>query len=212
MKSIWFTLALAAAAPAVAQTAPAPAAAVDAAALNAARPVIDKLWPIGTYRRLMDGTMSKMMDAMMEQMFQMRAADLVPPGTKGADKVGNKSMAEIAAETDPHFRERMRISTNVMFQEIIPIFYRLEPQMRGSLAQIYANKFTVAQLNDLNAFLNTPTGQIYGREWMLSFMDPRMMTAMQSATPELVKAMPTIMRKVAEATKHLPPPPKKPSQ
>ena len=209
MKTFVIALGLFGAAPALAQAAPAPAVAVDPAALAAARPVIDRLWPLGTYRRLMDGTMSKMIDAMMEQMFQMRAADLVPPGTKGADKIGDKSMGAIAAEADPYFKERMRISTDVMFREMIPIFDRLEPGLRASLTEIYASKFTVAQLDDLNAFLNTPTGQIYGREWMLMFMEPRMMTTMQSAMPELLKAMPQIMAKVAEATKHLPPPPKK---
>lgn len=208
MKTLALTLALLGAAPALAQATPAPSAA-DPAALATARTVIDKLWPVGTYRRLMDGTMSRMMDAMMDQMFQMRAADIVPPGTKGAEAVGDKSMGAIAAEVDPHFKERMRISTGVMFKEMIPIFDRLEPGMRDGLARIYARKFTAAQLADLDAFLGTPSGQVYGREWMLSFMDPEMVQSMQSATPEILKAMPQIMAKVAEATKHLPPPPKK---
>jgi hypothetical protein len=212
MKTIALALALLGTAPVLAQTTPALVAAPDPAALAAARPVIDKLWPLGTYRRLMDGTMSKMIDAMMDQMFQMRAADLVPPGTKGAEKVGDKSMGALAAEADPYFKERMRISTDVMFKEMIPIFDRLEPGLRDGMVRIYARKFTVAQLADLNAFLNTTTGQIYGREWMLSFMDPEIMATMQRATPELLKAMPAIMAKVADATKHLPPPPKKSAQ
>ena len=49
-----------------------PDPALDPARLAAARPVIDALWPLGTYRRIMQGTMSKMMDGMMNQMFAMR--------------------------------------------------------------------------------------------------------------------------------------------
>jgi hypothetical protein len=66
-------LALALAFPLAAQAPPAkatPAPAVDAARVAAAAPapVIDKLWPVGTYRRMLDGTLSKMMDQIMSSM------------------------------------------------------------------------------------------------------------------------------------------------
>lgn len=182
-------------------------AAVDADRLAAAKPVIDKLWPLGTYRRLMDGTMSKMMDTMMGQMFAMKAGDMLPPGSD-REKAGERTMGEIAETADPNFRERMRLSTDVMFREMLPLMDKIEPTIRESMVRIYARKFTTAQLGDLRAFLGTPTGEAYAREWMLSFMDPEIMTGMQAFVPELMKEMPAIMKKVEAATAHLPPPPK----
>jgi Uncharacterized protein conserved in bacteria (DUF2059) len=203
-------LALAIAAPAIAQTAappPAPAApaAPEPARVVSAKTVIDKLWPLGTYRRLMDGTMSKYMDSMMDQMYDMKASD-IDPTVKGAD--ANQSLGAVAAKGDPHFRERMQISMKVMFDEMIPLFDKIEPTLRESMIKIYARKFTGQQLDDLGAFLATPSGQVYGREWMTSFMDPEIMTGMQSFLPEFLKAMPGIQKKVEAATAHLPPPPK----
>lgn len=195
--------------PAVAQTAPAPEQAVapEPARLAAAKPVIDRLWPIGTYRRLMDGTMTKMVTGMMDSMFDMRAADIAPTD-KAKDEAGDKSMGEIAQTRDPHFRERTRIMMDVMFKEMMPIFDRLEPTVREAMVKIYARKFTVAQLGELDRFLQTPTGALYAHEWMTAYMDPDMLKGMQAFTPELLKAMPAIMAKAEEATKHLPPAPK----
>lgn len=203
MKALWCSIALAVSSPAHAQSAP------DPIALAAARPVIDQLWPLGTYRRLMDGTMTQMMDSMMDQMLASRASDLLPADPKLRERAGSRSLAELAAEADPHFRERMRITNEVMWREMLPLFDQMEPAVRESLTVIYARKFTPAQLADLRAFLGTPTGQVYGREWMVSFMDPEVMKNVSGFAPELMKAMPSIMAKVTEATKHLPAPKRK---
>jgi len=188
--------------PAVVEAAP-----IDPARLAAAKPVIDKLWPLGTYRRLMDGTMSKMVDGMMGQMFEMKAGDMLPPGTE-RDEAGDRTMGQVTETVDPHFRERMRISTDVMFREMLPLIDRIEPSIREAMVRIYARKFTTAQLSDLGTFLATPTGEAYSREWMQSFVDPEIMTGMQAFVPELMREMPAIMKKVEAATAHLPPPPK----
>lgn len=179
---------------------------LEPARLAAAKPVIDRLWPLGTYRRLMDGTMSKMVDGVMDQMFQMRATDMVPDKDKAG--TAGKTMGEIAQSRDPDFRERMRITTDVMFKEMMPMFDRVEPSIRDAMTKIYARKFTADQLGELDRFFQTPTGAIYAREWMAAYMDPEMLKGMQAFMPEMMKAMPAIMAKVEAATKHLPPAPK----
>lgn len=207
-------LLLALSAPLGAQTAtPAQEASpIDADRLAAARPVVDKLWPLGTYRRMMDGTLSKMMDQMLSSMYDMPASDFLG----GFDKSGEaakaadgKSMGELAATGDPHFRERMKLTMDAMFKEMIPLFEKVEPQVRASLANIYARRFTVAQLGDMNAFFATPTGKAYAEQSMLVYTDPEMIGAMQSFAPEMLRAMPEIMKKAEAATAHLPPPPKR---
>lgn len=215
MKNALFSLALllSAPAPALAQEPPATMQASDPARLAAARPVIDKLWPLGTYRRLMSGSMSKVMDSVMASMFEMPAADIAraaDPSGKAAKDAGDHTMGELAEAADPHFRERLKITMDVMMGEMIPLMEKVEPTIRESLVSIYATRFTAMQLADMDAFFATPSGKAYADQSMMIFMDPEMIRNMQAFVPEFLKAMPAILQKVEKATAHLPPPPKKP--
>lgn len=211
----WSALALMLASPAIASSekaaanAPAKASEIAPEALTAARPVIDKVWPLGTYRRMMDGTLSKMMDNMMGSMFDMKAGDFmnsVDASGKLAKETGDASMGEIAEKADPHFRERMRLSMDVMMKELIPLMERIEPGIREDMARVYARKFTVSQLNDMNSFFSTPSGSAFAGQSMLVFMEPEILNSMQSFVPDMLKAMPEIMKKAEAATAHLPKP------
>lgn len=217
------SLALGVATPSVAQTAVAPkvgeataaTAPVDAARLAAAKIVIDKLWPVGTYRRMMDGTMGQLMDSMMESMMGMKASDLagaVDKSGKAAEAVGDKSIGEIAGAADPYFRERIKLTMDAMMNGMIPIMESIEPQMRENLSKIYARRFSAGQLSEMAAFFATPTGKAYADQAMLVFTDPEIIKGMQAFVPELVKAMPDIIKKAEAATAHLPPPPKPKSE
>lgn len=213
MKSAIALVALALAAPLSAQTVvsatSAPTAEIDPARIAAARPVIERLWPLGTYRRMMDGTMSKLIDAMMTQMMGMRAADMVgsagEAGKKAATEAGDRTLGEMAATEDPAFRERMKITMDTMMREMIPIMEKIEPTVRNNLTTIYARKYTAAELGDMSRFFATPSGQAYASNAMLVFVEPEMIQGMTAFTPELLKAMPDIMKKVEAATAHLPP-------
>lgn len=185
--------------------------AADPARIAAAKPVIDKLWPIGTYRRMMDGSMSKIMDSMMESMMGMKASDIIGPmdkSGKASEAAGTKSMGELAMKADPNFRERTRLMMDAMMSGMIPIMEKIEPQVRENLTKIYARRFSAAELADMGTFFQTPSGKAYAEQSMLVFMDPEMIQGMQAFVPELMKSMPDIMKKAEAATKHLPPPPK----
>jgi hypothetical protein len=214
MKILLACAALAAATPALAQEAvPAPASApaadLDPARVALARTTIDFVWPVGTYERMMRGTMGSMVDNIMASMFDMKVGDLAgEAATRGDPKLAGQTMREVMAKEDPHFMERLRIMNRVMFEEMIPLVNRMEPSIRDGLVRVYARKFTSAQLEDLNRFFATPTGRTYGPEGMMAFMEPEVMTQIAQFTPELVKEMPRIMEKVKAATAHLPPPPR----
>ncbi|KQS03320.1 hypothetical protein ASG11_02810 [Sphingomonas sp. Leaf357] len=167
--------------------------------------MIERLWPLGTYRRLMDGTMSKMVDAMMDQMYAMKPSDVDPTAT---GKPGDETMGKAIAAEDPYFRERMQLSTKAMFDAMLPLMDKMEPTVRDGMVRIYARKFSVEELRSMDGFFATPAGQAYAREWLLSFMDPEIVKGMQGFVPEMMKEMPAIMKKVEAATAHLPPPPK----
>jgi hypothetical protein len=214
MKHLLFCAALCVAAPALAQpAAPASAAAPQAPAtsdpgrLALARTTIDFVWPTGTYERMMRGAMSSVIEQMTDSMFDMKIGDLAPGQPPADPKLARQTLREAMAKEDPHFMERMRITNRVMFEEMIPLLNRIEPGIREGLAQVYARKFSAAQLEDLNRFFATPTGRAYAPEAMMAFMEPEIVQQVSSFGPEFVKEMPRIMDKVKAATAHLPPPP-----
>ncbi len=209
------SMALALSSPAVAQDADVATEAVEAEAapiaparLDAAQSAVDYLFPLGTYERMMKGTMDQMMDQMMKSMGNMRMGDLAGAGgvARGdmPDGMGEKTLAEMATEMDPHYAERTQISTKVIMDEMVDLMITMEPAVRTALTNIYARKFTVAQLTEMNDFFATDTGSAFARDYMMVFVDPEMMQSMMSMVPELMQAMPDIMKKVEKATAHLP--------
>jgi hypothetical protein len=192
---------------------PADLAPVDSARLVAARQVIDQVWPLGTYERIMRAVMDQMVNGTLASMYDM-PADTFAKGLKadGPDKSTGKTFRQALAEDDPFFEERMRRSMNVMMGEMTALMNEVEPDVRVAFANAYARRFTVAQLNDLHTFFQTPTGQIYARESMTLMMGPDMMKAMQAFAPKMMERMPAITAKVEAATKDLPPPKRKTAQ
>lgn len=195
------------AAPAVAQTTPV-AEAPDTARLETARRVMGRLWPDGLYRRMMSGTMQQIVDSTMASMGQIPVEEMAKAAGSKEDlgDIKGKSMAELMEAADPAYRERTRITIDVMMGEMIPLMEKAEPGIRESLAQTYARRFTAAQLADLDRFLATPSGSAFADQFFLAYTDPEVVQQMQSFTPELMKAMPAILTKVQAATAHLPPP------
>lgn len=219
MKTILLASLLLAPVPALAQaTAPARAApaapAVDPARLAAARPVAARVWPLGTYRRLMAGTMDRMMDAVLGTMFGMKAGDVIGAAAgkrsgEAGKALGDATLGEIAGGSDPHFAERMKITTRVLFDEMGGIMAKVEPEVQGAVAHGLARRFTVAELAELDRLFATPLGMRYAADSMLLAIEPEMVGAMVKSIPEFIAVMPGIMGKVAAATAHLPPPPRR---
>lgn len=213
MRPILAAALLALSAPAVAQTAPAatataPAPAIDPVRLAAATRIVSQVWPLGTYRRMMDGMMDKVMESTIAGMTGMRLGDMAGAGGASPEarrKLGDETLGQTMAKADPAYRERMSITMKVMTDEIVGMMSDIEPQIQTALARAYANRFTQVQLDDLGRFFATPTGTVYARDAMLISSDPEMVQAMQSFVPALMRRMPAIMEKAKAATAHLPP-------
>ncbi|WCT74209.1 DUF2059 domain-containing protein [Sphingomonas naphthae] len=216
MKSIALALILALGAPA-AVSAQAPAAAVSTASparQALAVKVVAKLMPDGTYRRMMSGTMDKLMDLMVGQMTDMPLRDLAAIGGVPADRlqsVGPGTMKQMMGLLDPAFDERMRRTMKVTMDQMIGVMSGFEPRLRNGLARAYAGRFSEAQLTELDRFFATPTGSAYASQAMAIMADPAVVETMQGLMPELMQAMPGIGQKVQAATADLPKP-KKPSE
>ncbi len=190
-----------------AEPAPAVAAAsADPARLAAARQTVDYIFPLGTYARLMNGTMDKMMDSIMDSTMQMPVKDLTGISGVDTDKLGSASLAEIMAIYDPAYKERMRVSTRTMMAEMSMLMTEFEPEIRDGLATAYAIRFDAGQLRDLNTFFATPTGKAYAAESYMIMMSPEVMSKMQAFMPKFMQMMPTIVEKTKAATAQMPPP------
>lgn len=205
-RPVWL-LALALAVPAHAQT-----SANDASLrAEAAQHIAARLIPDGIYEKMMSGTFDKMLDGMMNQMMDLPLRDFLKMG--GLDnakltKMSPASLREISAIIDPAMAERSHVMMKVMMPEMGKIMSRMEPSVRSGVATAYANRFSAAQLAELDRFFATPTGSEYAAQSMLIMTDPAVLEQMQAMMPELMKAMPAILEKVKAANDSLPKPKK----
>ena len=178
------------------------------ARLAAAEVTVDYLFPLGTYERMMKGTMDQMLDSIISQTFDRPMAETMKGYgmDQGAvEELGDASINDMMKQRDPYFEERLKISTKVMTNEMVDLMTAMEPALRKALANIYARKFTAQQLAEMNDFFATDTGRAFARDYMMVFVDPEMMQSMMSFVPAMMQAMPAITKKVEEATAHLPP-------
>ncbi len=220
LKSVLIALSLTASsfavcAPASAQTgsakaAPAP---VDPVRLKLAEQTVAKLIPPGTYAKIMKDMMDTMAGGIVDQMMGMDASVIAgmageEAGSDTAEAVKGKTMADLAAEKDPAFKERMDITMKVMFSEMGTLMSEMEPVVRTALSSIYARKYSAKELTDMNNFFGTPSGATFASNFMGSFTDKEMIDASFGMMPKMMEAMPAIMKKVEAATAHLPPLPK----
>lgn len=184
-------------------------ATTDPVRVAAARPMVEKLFPVGTYKRMMGETMSKMMDGMMSGMMKMPIAQIAEMSGVPTDKLtalNQTSLGEISAIVDPHFRERTKLGMDAMMGAMANMMEGFEPNIRDALTRAYARKFDVGQLGEINAFFSTPTGNRFATEYMTMMMDPEIMGEMQALMPQLMKKMPDLVAQAKKATDSLPPP------
>jgi Uncharacterized protein conserved in bacteria (DUF2059) len=217
LKKFVTTFLLAAASPALAGGAPAttvPVATVPPVSapdlqLSAAKRIAGKLLPDGTYRKMMTGTLDKVLSGMMDQMSELPIRQLAAIGgitPEQAKSIGPGSLKEMMAILDPAFDQRMKITMTTTMGGMVDLMSKMEPSVRDGLAEAYASHFSQSQLGELEAFFATPTGNAYAAQSMLVYTDPAVMNRMQAMFPEIVKAMPAIMQKATAATASLPKP------
>lgn len=205
---------LGAASPAVAQASAAPPASVaapDPARLAVARAIALKILPPGAYRTVLQGSLNGMISGMMNQMMdvpvrQFAATAGMPP--EDAKKLGGATTRQIMNVIDPAFDERSRLSMAAMMDGMGDVLVKMEPDIRAGLAEAYATRFNAAQLAELKAFFDTPTGGRFAAQQMTLMSDPALQRRMQALMPAIIQAMPDVIKRVETATASLPKPKK----
>jgi hypothetical protein len=188
------------------------AAAIDPARLKQAEFTAKLLFPDGTYARMMDGMIDKMVEGIMGPMMDLKPSDFAGM-INGKGEVDDakldaalktQTIGEMAEKEDPHFRERMKIMMKVIYTEMTPVLTEIEPTLRSGIAKSLARRYTLAQLTDFKTFFSTPSGAAYARDSMVMYTDPEVIEASMTAVPKILEIMPGIMKKVEAATAHLP--------
>lgn len=201
-------VAIPAVAPAAAEV-PSVAPQVTNERLAIATRIAARVLPEGSMRKIMAGTLNGVTNSVVNRMMDMPIKDLA--GISGVDPeklktLGPGTAKDIMKIMDPAFETRMQITMKVMTSQLTELMVTFEPSMRDGMAEAYARRFSVDQLNDLERFFNSPTGSLYAQQVMEMGSDPAIMGRMQTFIPKMTQAMPAMMREVAAQTASLPKP------
>ena len=208
--SLWLAAAALAGATPVAAQVPVPpgSATLDPARLAEARLVIARLLPPGVYRTLMTSTMGPLIDNMGDSMKALPLRQLAEVGGLDATQAAaldRVDLERVIAIYDPHWRERSQVTMRAMFTAMGDFFTTLEPELREAYAQAFANRFSLAELQDLNRFYQTPTGAKFATQFLTISTDPAIAGEMRVVMPKVVAQMPTFLAAAQRAAASLPP-------
>lgn len=182
--------------------------AADPARLAAAQQLVFKVVPDGAFAKIMNGMSEQMGSMIVAQLDAMPLGKIAEAmGLNAADttKLDKVKISQINSIIDPHYKERMERTMKALFASMGGVMGKMEPAVRDALAQAYARRFTTAQLNEINAFVATPTGSLFASSNMELASDPEYLKVSQKLVPELMQAMPEIIANTQKATADLPP-------
>ncbi|MDJ0979551.1 MAG: hypothetical protein QNI87_13570 [Erythrobacter sp.] len=172
-----------------------------------AQSVVLKVFPEGTYAKMMDETMKPMMDAVMANIagspgvLLMELTGLPPSALAEIDEA---KLNEAVALLDPSAEARNAEMADTMLRVIGDIVVQIEPSYRAGLARAYAVRFTEDELAGLDAYFATPVGAKYAAESFLIYADPQVMASMNEMMPAVMEAMPAMMGDVGAIAEKYP--------
>ena len=165
--------------------------------------------PDGLYGRMMRQAIEGIVTPLMEKFATPSQEDLAGKvGVAEGDlpDLDESQRKRLGALLDPNAEERTRVMMGGVMTALETVFGHLEGPMREGLAKVYASRFTAPQLGEINAFLATPTGQVYASESFAAFTDPQMMGAMMRALPSVVTVLPQTMLELKTLEESVPAP------
>ncbi len=180
---------------------------IEPARLTLAQQTTAKVMPDGVYGKMMNDMMDKFTAGIFNQEGGMSDLEIslttgveAPEG--GLDEAKRKAITDIL---DPNHAKRTEVIQSSLSPMINKIAAVVEKPMREGLTRAYARKFTAAQLTELNAFLSTPTGTLFGTESILLQADPEVMQAVFKALPKMVDDLTDPATEIDKKMSEIPP-------
>ena len=190
-----------------------PLTAEQEARLPAAGAAANALVPEGVYgrmmREMMNGTLGGLFDMVAEEGDVMSSLDLADyTGLSGAqiDALTEDQRRELTTIFDPVYQARMEAGMAEMTAMMEGVFGRLEPGLREGLSKALATRFSMDELDAINAFFSTPAGEKYAGESLIMFTDPQIMASVGQAMPVLMEEMPAFFGGKGDPASDLPEP------
>lgn len=184
-------LSLITATPLAAQTAPEAEsqATIDPARVAAGKALLNVIMPPETREAMMD----QMMTGLMANIQQGFAGKLGALGDL-------KDKPEVEAIFDRYMARQQRNTIDMLKENL--------PGMFDAMANAYARRFTVAQMEETQRFFATPTGQIYMKESVMIMSDPdiaawqrQLMTKAMEKAPAEIEIMTKELKAAMEKAK-----------
>ncbi|WP_265587067.1 DUF2059 domain-containing protein [Sphingomicrobium arenosum] len=119
--------------------------------------------------------------------------------------LGDKSIATMIANEDEHFDERLSILRDVLDKELPPIAAAFDAPMRDAFARVFAKQYSEAELMELAAFADTPTGQKFARNYMMIGFQPEYYLGFMEAIPAMIPTLVPLGETLEARMAHLPP-------
>ncbi len=170
------------------------------ARVPAAQTVVLKLFPEGTYAKMMDEMLAPMFDSMFGGLAGSPAImlmDLTGLAPSQLDTVDKEKLQKAVDLLDPNAKARNAEIGKMTLDLVGGIVKQIEPSYRAGLTRAYAVRFTNEELADLDAYFATPVGSKYAAESFLIYADPQVMSSMNEMMPAMMEAMPQMMGDIA---------------
>ena len=183
----------------------------DPARLALARTSAQSIWPQGQYGKMMESFMGGIFDRVMT-LKESDLGSMAPAKAKSAKAdpaKANESLHQKLTAEDPYFDQRVAAIRAVLNEEVGKVSAVVDPRLRDGIARAMARKFDAKQLNDINTFFATPSGNALASHYMELWFDPDTIRSLFSTMPDMMKLMPGMMEKLKAANDKFPAPPKK---
>lgn len=150
----------------------------EPARLAIAEKIVARLYPVGTNERVVRTMMDDMVKPIVNRTLDLSlnetialfgiSDDLIPLDEEDSEENRNKKFGDLVAEMDPKFREKMDVVFEAYSELTGLTSSPIEPALSQAMARDYARTYSLEQLNDLNVFFATATGQAFAKNFMLS--------------------------------------------
>lgn len=156
------------------------------ARLPQAEAIITRIMPTGAMAEMsqqMFGGFLGGFGEMMPSGARAAAAEALGLGPMDLEGLTDDEANELASLFDPAWQKRETAMQSLVSEMMADMMNTMEPGMRRAMAELYAIRFTSAELAAIDAFFATETGMKYARESLSMASDPRLMAASMEALP-----------------------------
>lgn len=170
--------------------------------------VATAMFPQGSYRRVMNETFRDLLQPMLESinfLDNSRIISFAGVDLQLIEELDIETKRQISAIADPNIKERNAASVGAITQLMASVAEEIEPDIRKGLSRAYAKRFEADELQDIIAFMQTPSGQKFGTETFPMLSGREVASAAIQATPRLLERFGDLEGIIEETTSGLPP-------